>query len=48
MSKISGANSLFFKIAAAKAPIAPVLDMPLHCTFFLCFVIQEVQYDIFP
>ena len=27
--KIAGANSLFFKIAGAKAPIAPVLNTPL-------------------
>ena len=29
--KIAGANSLFFKIAGAKAPIAPVLNTPLSC-----------------
>ena len=28
--KIAGANSLFFKIAGAKAPTAPVLNRPLH------------------
>ena len=27
--KIAGANSLFFKIAGAKAPVAPVLNTPL-------------------
>ena len=29
MSKIAGANGLFFKIAGAKAPITPVLNTPL-------------------
>ena len=29
MSKIGGANSLFFQIAGAKAPITPVLNTPL-------------------
>ena len=28
--KIAGANSVFFKIAGAKAPIAPVLNTPLN------------------
>ena len=28
--KIAGANSQFFKIACAKAPIAPVLNTPLY------------------
>ena len=28
--KIAGANSLFFKIAGAKATIAPVLNRPLQ------------------
>ena len=30
MSKNCSANSLFFKITGAKAPIAPVLNTPLY------------------
>jgi hypothetical protein len=32
--KIAGANSPIFKIVGAKAPIAPVLNVPLNCDIY--------------
>ena len=40
MSKIAGANSIFFKIAGAKAPIAPVLNTPL------CYIMAKLNQII--
>ena len=39
--KIEGANLLFFKIAGAKAPIAPVLNTPLELNYMHIFVITS-------
>ena len=56
--KIAGSNSLFFKIAGAKAPIAPVLNWPLllfnisgnspiWCQIFLCYFWPTSQSNLF-
>jgi hypothetical protein len=40
--KIAGANSPIFKIAGAKAPIAPVLNRPLIGSSLQPFLLESV------
>ena len=42
--KIAVANSLFFKIAGAKAPIAPILNRPLNLVRIICPLPIEILY----
>jgi hypothetical protein len=45
--KIAGANSLFFEITGAKAPIAPVLNMSLQYQYLIAkaFFFLNIHVD---